>query len=81
MKTRVKMQLQSITEYASGTTGARKLAFACVYDPTLPEDVRFQKATPSGEFSIYVDNPAVLSEMRVGKSYYLDLEAVPDPVA
>lgn len=52
-----------------------RLKFSAVYDPTIPEDVKFNKASPSAEFSIYVDNPAAAAKFEAGHSYFFD--AVP----
>lgn len=48
----------------------RSYEFQAMYDPDAPEDQRYAKATPSGNLTIAVDNPAVAFEP--GKSYYLD---------
>ncbi len=50
--------------------------FQTAYDPTLPEDARFSKATPSGEMRLLVDNETAFRALRVGAYYYIDL--VPD---
>lgn len=51
----------------------RRFKFAAQYDPTIEEDRRFQKATPWGEFSMNVDNPAVFDKFEIGKDYYFDI--------
>lgn len=48
------------------------LVFQTCYDSSIPEDQRFQKATPSGCIKMQVDNPAALEQFEVGKSYYVD---------
>lgn len=48
----------------------RVYEFQAMYDPNLPEDQRYAKATPTGKLEITVDNPAVA--FTPGKSYYLD---------
>ncbi|GGN46816.1 hypothetical protein [Streptomyces fuscichromogenes] len=53
---------------------ARSYDFMAVYDPDLPEDQRYAKASPSGNLTIAVDNPAVTFEP--GQSYYLDFTPV-----
>lgn len=45
--------------------------FEAQYDPNIPEDQRFAKATPVGKLTMNVDNPTVVFEP--GKSYYLDI--------
>jgi hypothetical protein len=74
MTTRCKLQLTEITEQHWG--GAKKLRFQTVYDNTIPEDQRFQKATPSGHCELQVDNPAALAEMKLGQNYYVDFTPV-----
>lgn len=49
---------------------SRSYEFMAMYDPDVPEDQRYAKATPSGSLTIAVDNPAVTFEP--GKQYYLD---------
>ena len=69
----------TLTTMSQGAgSSARSLKFTPQYDPTLPEDQKFAKATPSGELSMYVDNPAALAQLELGKAYYLDLTPVPD---
>ena len=74
---RGKFTLTSMTQSA-GSTG-RSLTFTPQYDPNLPEDQKYAKATPSGELKMYVDNPPALAQLELGKAYYLDLTPVPDP--
>lgn len=71
---RCKFQLSEVTTYAHGT---RKFTFTPQYDTSIPEDQRFAKASPSGKFEIYVDNPAV--DWQVGQFYYFDASPVPAP--
>jgi hypothetical protein len=49
----------------------RSYEFEATYDPDLPEDQRFARATPVGSLKITVDNPAVTFEP--GSAYYLDI--------
>jgi hypothetical protein len=46
------------------------------YDQTIGEDKRFAKATPSGEVTMYVDNPPAQAFFELGKAYYLDFSKV-----
>lgn len=73
---RCKMQLVAIKSFA---WGGKELTFQPNYDPTIPEDVRFQKASPSGQFNITVDNPAALEQFKMGEFYYFDATPVPVP--
>lgn len=66
---RAKMVLQTVSEHA---WGAKTLKFATQYDAAIPEDQRFQKATPSGSIEMLVDNPVALQQFDLGKAYYVD---------
>lgn len=46
------------------------------YDDTIPEDVRFQKATPSGRIEMQIDNPAAVAQLVPGKQFYVDFTPV-----
>lgn len=69
---RAKFQLQEVTENY-WNKNAKKLVFRPSYDTSIPEDQRFATATPSGEFSMQVDNPAALAQLEIGKYYYFDI--------
>ncbi len=82
MSVRAKMTLNSITEERRGPgegQSVKYLNFTCTYDPSLPEDQRFQKATPTGSATFQVDNPAALEQFVPGQSYYVDFSPVPKP--
>ncbi len=64
--------MTSITTNAWSAT-SKNLKFSCVYDTSIPEDQRFQKATPSGSFEMLVDNPAALEQFELGAHYYFDI--------
>lgn len=82
MKVRCKMCLVSITDHAShGGKPAKTFKFQPQYDQSIPEDQRFQAASPSGEFTIYVTNPAVVEHYKLGGFYYFDSEPVPEVAA
>lgn len=70
MKIRCKMKLIEISSVYWST--GKRLVFQPEYDATIPEDVRFQKATPSGRFEIFVDNAAALASYTLGDFYYFD---------
>lgn len=73
---RAKMTLTSVTE---NSWGSKSLKFTSQYDTTIPEDQRFQKATPSASAEFAIDNPAALEQFKLGQSYYLDFTPVPAP--
>lgn len=52
--------------------GGSTLIFRAEYDPDLPEDQSYAKATPSGEIVMTVDNPAALAQFELGKAIYVD---------
>lgn len=70
---RAKMHCQSIqtTDCGYGTQ-YQFVNFSTVYDPNIPEDQRFQKATPCGDIKMQIDNPEALKQFQPGKSYYVD---------
>lgn len=78
MTIRAKFQLQE-DKRISWQPGYRYLKFGAVYDPSLPEDQRFCKATPSGTLEMTVDNPNARFEL--GTFYYLDFTAVDEETA
>jgi site-specific DNA-cytosine methylase len=51
----------------------------CQYDTTIEEDRRFSKATPSGEITMFVDNPPASDFLIEGGVFYVDFTAVPKP--
>lgn len=74
MTVRAKLHLTTMTNHE---WGGKTLRFDTRYDDTIPEDQRFQKATPSGHVELMIDNPAALSQFELGKDYYVDFSAVP----
>lgn len=73
---RAKFVLTAVEGYAHNTD--RKMTFSPQYDPSIPEDIAFSKATPSGSLTFYCTNPAANAQLEIGKAYYLDLSPVPD---
>lgn len=56
------------------------ISFRTVYETDSQksdENVRFTKATPWGQISLGIDNPAALSQFETGKSYYVDFSEAP----
>lgn len=66
-----------LTETTDLYYGGKRLKFSTVYDATIPEDQRFQKATPSGFAEFQIDNPAALEQFNLGQSYYIDFVPAP----
>lgn len=79
MNIRAKFQVQSVTQSAVDSAG-RKIVLQPRYDSTVPEDQRFAQATPTGELTMYVNNPAAIEELALGKFFYLDFIPVEPPV-
>lgn len=77
MSVRAKFQVQKIT-HVSWQPNAREITLAPMYDTSIPEDKRFSDATPSGEFKMYVNNPAAVEQLELGKFFYIDLTPVED---
>lgn len=74
---RAKFVCTSVTEHANNSNKTIKLT--AQYDMNIPEDRRFQKATPYGEFKVVVSNPAAVERLAVlGKAFYLDLTPCED---
>jgi hypothetical protein len=73
---RAKFMLTEVTE-GYWNRNSKRLVFSPQYDTSIPEDLRFATATPSGRFEMQVDNPAALAQLELGKTYYFDIsEAV-----
>lgn len=67
--TRAKFLCNSITQYTGGT---KQAVLAAVTDNGDPENKAFWSATPNGQITIGVSNPAAAAVFEVGKSYYVD---------
>jgi hypothetical protein len=73
---RAKFSLQEIHQFTYST---KRFIFRPQYDSSIAEDLRFAKTSPSGEFSIYVDNPAAEAQFKIGGQYYFDISPVLAP--
>ena len=92
MKTRCKFRVIEVTEHVPspryerdaetkkvekvGETRRQTIKFGATYDPSLAEDRSFQKATPTGDISITIDNPVMLDAFKLGQDYYVDFAEV-----
>ncbi|WP_395119651.1 hypothetical protein ACFCQI_01675 [Rhodanobacter sp. FW102-FHT14D06] len=72
MSVRAKFRLDTISTH-SWHAGARTLKFSAQYDTSIPEDQRFQEATPSGTFEMLCTNPVANAQFELGKAYYFDI--------
>lgn len=48
------------------------------YDSSIPEDVAYAKATPSGTITMLIDNPPAVEQFALGKKFYVDFTEVPE---
>ena len=71
---RSKLRLTSIKQLE---WGGQELEFTAQYDPNIPEDARFQKATSSASAKYMIDNPAALEQFKIGDCYYVDFTPAP----
>jgi hypothetical protein len=78
MTTRAKLKLieDTSSSWQKGQPAQRTLKFTAVYDASIPEDQRFQKATPSASATFLIDNPAALAQFELGDDYYFDISPV-----
>jgi|FreactcultureFD7_1027221.scaffolds.fasta_scaffold26125_2 hypothetical protein len=77
MKVLAKFMLTGHRHDAYGPDAERQsheFTFTPQYDPNLPEDQRFNKASPSGSMTIRVDNLSVVHFWvnQMGRQFYLD---------
>lgn len=77
MSVRAKMRLHGVV---ADSWGGWKALFICEYDNAIEEDRRFQQATPCGQAEFQIDNPAAISQLVIGKSYYFDIVPADDEV-
>ena len=73
MSVRAKLHLTAITDQEYG---GKSFKFVTWYDTSIPEDQRFESATPSGELNINVTNPAVIEQFHLGDDFYVDFNKV-----
>lgn len=78
MPVTAKLKLVTITDQ-HWNPKQKILKFAAVYDTTIPEDRRFQQATPNASAEFFVDNPAALAQFELGGDYYVTFAAAPKP--
>ena len=59
--------------------GFKEVEMHTQYDePLSKEDEAFSKATPSGDLSFHLDNPALADFFEPGKAYYIDITPAED---
>lgn len=74
MTVRCKLKLTDKTEsaWSENMPPVRRIKFSTIYDPSIPEDQRFNAATPSGSAEFQIDNPKALEQFKLGADYYVD---------
>lgn len=72
---RGKFRVIKIAETAYG--GAKEVTLQPEYDTNIEEDRRYCKATPSGQITMYIDNPPAVEYLKLGEYFYVDFTAVP----
>ena len=75
MAVRAKFAVQSVKSFAGGW-GGKEITLAPQYDPSIPEDQRYAKATPTGQIVLTIDNPAASEQLALGKAFYVDFTPV-----
>jgi hypothetical protein len=71
MSTRAKFRCDSVTDFGGGS---REVKLSVVYDPTgNGENAGFTKATPVGNMTMRIDNPAAAVQFEPSKMYYVDI--------
>ncbi len=76
---RAKFAVINIVTKAWGPQPGQSTSFVHLeprYDESIPEDQRFQKATPSGHIEMQIDNPAAVAILVPGKQFYVDFTPV-----
>ena len=72
MSIRCKMTLSAVI---AQQWGGAKAIFHTQYDPAIPDDQAFTKATPTGMAEFQIDNPKAAEQLVIGKAYYFDITA------
>ncbi len=75
---RAKFAVQSVTKtyYQGKENGGVTIKLSPQYDTSIEEDRRFSKATPSGEITMFVDNPPASEFLIAGGVFYVDFTPV-----
>lgn len=76
---RGKFRVEQVTEHARFS--GREVKLEAVYDDGIEENRRFAEATPTGEITMHIDNPAAAEQFKVGTELYVDFTPVPAPQA
>ncbi len=77
---RAKVYIQSVRETGyMNVEGAvtKEVTMLPVGATEIPEDLKFNTATPSGEIKLSINNKAVWPDIVVGRYFYVDFNEVP----
>lgn len=76
---RAKFTVSSVrkTYYGGKENSGVEIKLTPQYDSSLPEDQRYATATPSGEITLYVDNPSAAEFLMNNQVLYVDFTPVP----
>lgn len=72
MSVRAKFKVTSIKSF-DWNPNSKEIVLTPQYDTSIEEDKRFYDATPSGEFTMLVNNPVAIEQLALGKTFYIDL--------
>lgn len=76
MPVTAKLKLTTITTQ-HWNPSQKILKFSAQYDMSIPEDQRFQAATPNATAEFYIDNPAAIEQFTLGGDYYVTFTPAP----
>jgi hypothetical protein len=73
-KVRGKFKVTEITR-SHHNPAAAKIKLEAVYSNS-PEDNSYSAATPNGTIQMYLNNPAAIDDLPLGKSFYVDFTPI-----
>lgn len=75
-----KFRVDSV-EYYSYPAKSHSVKLSAVYpsknDTNMEENKRFSEATPSGQITMFISNPAVYDTFKPGDEFYVEFSRVP----
>lgn len=75
---RGKFRVTRLTQEAWMQPGGRIVGLGAVYrDPKSEENTMYHNATPSGEITMTVDNPAAAEFFQLNRNVYVDFSPAP----
>ncbi len=75
MAIRAKFTVTQVTHYEGGNA---LVTLEPRYDSAIPEDQRFNDATPAGKFEMYVANKFAIERLKPGAVFYADFNEAPE---